>query len=157
MKIVKEISDTRFEVELEKHDYECSNEINMRIAHDYVQFEEVGSIETDWKSIPSLQSKHAYCSNRMPVFQSVQIPIRVFVEVMLPILKKHEYCQLEHLCYKGEKLYKDAYTHIKYMDNNGENMIAVPQDDGTYFHMPLSIYSRIKNSKDDYETLDSER
>lgn len=152
MKIVKEISDTRFEVELEKHDYERSGEINVRIAHDYVQFEQVGSIETDWKNIPSLQSKHAFCSNRLHVFQQVQIPIRAFVEVMLPILKQHEYCQPEHLVYNGEKLYKDTYSNIKYRTDAGENMIAIPQDDGTYFHLPLSVYNKIRKSED--ETTD---
>ena len=146
MEIVKEISDTRFEVELEKHDVENSNEINMIIAHDYVQFEQVGSIETDYKKVPSLQSKHAYCANRLSVFQSVQIPIRAFVEVMLPILKNHEYCQSEHLNRKdGEFAYVDKYNMVRYRNDAGESMIAVPQDDGTYFHMPLSVYSRIKN------------
>ena len=149
MEIVKEISDTRFEVELEKHDYEYSNEINIRIAHDYVQFEKVGSIETDWRSIPSLQSKHAICSNRLPVFQQFQIPIRAFVEVMLPILNKHEYCQPEHLVYEDGKLaYLDKYNMVRYRNEKDENMIAVPQDDGTYFHLPLSVYNRIKNSED---------
>lgn len=152
MNIVKEISDTRFEVELEKHDYEYSNEINMRIAHDYVQFEQVGSIETDYKKVPSLQTKHAYCSNRLPVFQQIQIPIRAFVKVMLPILKMHEYCQPEHLVYKGEELYKNTYANIRYRNDKDENMIAVPQDDGTYFHMPLSVYNRIRKSDD--ETTD---
>lgn len=149
MKIVKEISDTRFEVELENHDFENSNEINMRIAHDYVQFERVGSIETDWRSIPSLQSKHAICSNRLSVFQQIQIPIRAFVEVMLPILKKHEYCQLEHLTNKdGEVVYLNKYKMVKYRTDANETMIAVPQDDGTYFHMPLSVYNKIKNNED---------
>lgn len=154
MKIVKEISDTRFEVELEKNDYEKSEGINMRIAHDYVQFERKGAIETDWKEVPSLQSKHAYCANRLPVFQQIQIPIRAFVEVMLPILNKHEYCQPEHLVYKdGELAYIATYANIKYRTDAGEAMIAVPQDDGTYFHMPLSVYNRIRKSDDD-ETTD---
>lgn len=149
MEIVKEISDTRFEVELERHDFENSNEINMRIAHDYVQFEQVGSIETDWRSIPSLQSKHAYCSNRLSVFQTVQIPIRAFVEVMLPILNKHEYCQPEHLNRKdGEFAYVDKYNMVRYRNDAGEDMIAVPQSDGTYFHLPLSVYRKIKNNED---------
>lgn len=149
MKIVKEISDTRFEVELEKHDVENTNKINMRIAHDYVQFEQVGSIEIDYKKVPSLQSKHAYCANILSVFQTVQIPIRAFVEVMLPILKKHEYCQPEHLVYKnGEIAYLSKYQMIGYRDDAGESMIAVPQDDGTYFHLPLSVYHRIKKSED---------
>ena len=149
MIIKKEISDTRFEVELEKHDYEHSDEINMRIAHDYVQFDTVGSIETDWRNIPSLQSKHAICANRLPVYQQVQIPIRAFIEVMLPILKKHEYCQPEHLTYEDEKLYIDTYAQIKYTADDGKGMIAIPQDDGTYFHMPLSVYNSIRKSNDE--------
>lgn len=149
MIITKEISDTRFEVELEKYDYERSDEIDMRIAHDYVQFERVGSIETDYNVISSLQTKHAYCANRLPVFQQIQIPIRAFVEVMLPIFKKHEYCQPEHLLYEDGKLaYKDTYTNIIYRTDDGEDMVAVPQDNGTYFHMPFSIYNKIKNSNE---------
>lgn len=33
MKIVKEISDTRFEVELEKHDYKCLDVIRVNYPH----------------------------------------------------------------------------------------------------------------------------
>lgn len=144
MKIVKEISDTRFEVELEPRDYERKT-IDLVIAHDYVQFGASMSLFTDHSSSMNLKSKHRYCCNAISIYNTVQIPIRAFVEVVLPILSDNEYCQSKHLvCRDGSANYISE-TPLRYY-KDGVEMIAIP-DGSEYYHMPWKVYNRIRKEE----------
>lgn len=144
MKILKEHSDTELLVELEPHDYERTGELDVVVAHDYVQFGRRMSLFADQSCKTPLKSEHATCSNVMPVYHDVQIPIRAFIEVILPFLNEHKYCQKEHLVFEGKPQYTYSETSITYY-KDGVRMIAVP-DKGTFYHMPYSLYETIKKN-----------
>ena len=142
MKISKEFSDTRFTVELEPQDYEEKDKIDVCVAHDYVQFGTRMCMFTE-TGAPSLQTPHRSCSNALPVYQSVQIPIRAFVDVILPFLNKHEYCQKEHLVYEGKPQYTFSNSVVSYYEG-GVHMIAIPNKD-KFYHLPFDVYQKISN------------
>lgn len=114
----------------------------MVIAHDYVQFGRQTSLFADIKCKTPLESNHAICSNVMPMYNEIQIPIRALIEVVLPLLNSHEYCQKEHLVFEGKPQYTCSEIAITYY-KDGTRMIAVP-DGGTFYHIPLSLYEKHK-------------
>lgn len=118
--------------------------MNVVIAHDYVQFGRQTSLFADIKCKTPLESNHAICSNVMPMYNEIQIPIRALIEVVLPLLNSHEYCQKEHLVFEGKPQYTCSETAITYY-KDGTRMIAVP-DGGTFYHIPLSLYESIRNN-----------
>lgn len=101
MKIIKEINDTEFVVKLEPQDYEKSRELNVVIDHDYVQFGRKMRLFREY--CDDIKSVHKVCANVIPEYQAVQIPITTLIEVILPLLNNHEYCQKEHLTFEGKK------------------------------------------------------
>lgn len=144
MKILKVINDTELVVKLEPHDYEGADELNVVIAHDYVQFGREMSLFADKSCKTPLESKHANCSNVMPIYHDVQIPIRALIEVVLPLLNGHEYCQKEHLVFEGKPQYTYSQTPIVYY-KDGVRMIAIP-DKETFYHIPYSLYKKLKEN-----------
>lgn len=146
MKVTKVLNDTELIVKLEPHDYDHaeSQKLNVVIAHDYVQFGRQTSLFADIKCKTPLESNHAICSNVMPMYNEIQIPIRALIEVVLPLLNSHEYCQKEHLVFEGKPQYTCSETAITYY-KDGTRMIAVP-DGGTFYHIPLSLYESIRNN-----------
>lgn len=146
MKVTKVLNDTELIVKLEPHDYDHaeSQKLNVVIAHDYVQFGRQTSLFADIKCKTPLESNHAICSNVMPMYNEIQIPIRALIEVVLPLLNSHEYCQEEHLVFEGKPQYTCSETAITYY-KDGTRMIAVP-DGGTFYHIPLSLYESIRNN-----------
>lgn len=145
MRIIKEISDTEFVVKLDPCDYEKPKELGVVVAHDYVQFGKEMSLFTDANCKTPLNSEHRICSNIIPIYNKVQIPIRAFIEVILPFLNKHEYCQKEHLEFEGKPQYTCSETAITY-HKDGKEMIAVP-DKGEFYHIPLSLYNTIRGKE----------
>lgn len=146
MKVTKVLNDTELIVKLEPHDYDHaeSQKLNVVIAHDYVQFGRQTSLFADIKCKTPLESNHAICSNVMPMYNEIQIPIRALIEVVLPLLNSNEYCQKEHLVFEGKPQYTCSETAITYY-KDGTRMIAVP-DGGTFYHIPLSLYESIRNN-----------
>ena len=146
MKITKELSDTRFEIELEPHDYEkTEGGIHMVVAHDYVQFWSREWVQTE-SECPPLKSEYQICANTLPIYQTVQIPIRDMVEVILPKLSEHKYCQKSHLTGKdGEPKYETTQVVTYYED--GVKMIAIPEE-GEFYHIPYSLYKKLKENHD---------
>lgn len=146
MKVTKVLNDTELIVKLQPHDYDHaeSQKLNVVIAHDYVQFGRQTSLFADIKCKTPLESNHAICSNVMPMYNEIQIPIRALIEVVLPLLNSHEYCQKEHLVFEGKPQYTCSETAITYY-KDGTRMIAVP-DGGTFYHIPLSLYESIRNN-----------
>lgn len=143
MQIVKELSDTELVIKLDPHDYERAKELRVVVAHDYVQFGREMSLFAGQGCKTPLESKHALCSNVMPIYQEVQIPIRALIEVILPLLNNHEYCQKEHLVFEGKPQYTYSETSITYSKDR-ECMIAIPDGKGVYNHIPYSLYKQIK-------------
>ena len=86
MTILKNLGDNKFEVEIDSKE-SSYRETNFAIAHDYVLFE--GSFypknsdgSTNFDCVPTAK---------------IQIPIKAFVEIILPKLVASKYCQPEHL------------------------------------------------------------
>ena len=71
MKITKQLSDTKFEIELEPHD--MRREQSIRIAHDYVRFTGNSGIQT--KGSLRVDGPFARCSNWVHAQHDVTIGI----------------------------------------------------------------------------------
>lgn len=79
------------------------------------------------------------------MYNEIQIPIRALIEVVLPLLNSHEYCQKEHLVFEGKPQYTCSETAITYY-KDGTRMIAVFLTEGHSNHIPLSLYESIRNN-----------
>lgn len=73
MKITKQISERKFEVELEDLDF--SREKRIIVAHDYVRFMGNSGMQTISSSNVPLHTVNT-CANWIPMMQEVTIPIR---------------------------------------------------------------------------------
>ena len=109
MKIIKQISDTVFEVELEE--YDNSDVFEFSIQHDYIGFK--GNNHLSTKNGTILRNNTNYIS-----FQNyVQIPIRTFSQVIMDQLKEHSFLQPEHLITKDNEPKYSYYNKIvRYYD-----------------------------------------
>lgn len=94
MKITKQISERKFEVELEDLDF--SREKRIIVAHDYVRFMGNSGMQTISSSNVPLHTVNT-CANWIPMMQEVTIPIREMVKLVLPFLNSHEYCNENHI------------------------------------------------------------
>lgn len=94
MKITKQISERKFEVELEDLDF--SREKRIIVAHDYVRFMGNSGMQTISGSNVPLHTVNT-CANWIPMMQEVTIPIREMVKLILPFLNSHEYCNENHI------------------------------------------------------------
>lgn len=86
IKIIKDLGDNRYEVEIPPREKTCFRESGFGLAHDYAYFE-------DWVYF----QKENGCVSDVKVWSSFHIPIREFVNICLPWLNKHKYAQPEHL------------------------------------------------------------
>ena len=83
----------------------------MVIAHDYVQFGRQTSLFADIKCKTPLESNHAICSNVMPMYNEIQIPIRALIEVctssleiVMSIVRKSIWCSRGNLSTLAQRL-----------------------------------------------------
>lgn len=93
MKIIKQLSEDEFIVKLEDKDKEKNFGCGVSIAHDYVEFYGKSLLYTE-SSVVINRGK--FSSNTIPVFKSLQIPIKSMYSVILPLLKNNLYLQDEH-------------------------------------------------------------
>lgn len=136
MVITKQISERKFEVELEDCDFEKENKIV--IAHDYVRFVCNSGLSTKGADVP-LHTVNT-CGNWIPMKQSATIPIRQLVKVVLPLLNSHEYCTEKHI----EGNYMWSQTPIIFY-KDGVEMIALREEKNPDFTViPYSLYYKIK-------------
>lgn len=95
MHIIKQLSEDEFVVKMD--DYDLNPENTLKIVHDYIQFGGNIGIQTDSAKIDKIEGKFTACSNWVFCYGDVQIPIREFVQVIMPLLESSEYTKKEHL------------------------------------------------------------
>lgn len=94
MKIIKQLSENQFVIELNEDDREKKDIVT--IAHDYIRFEVSHGIQADTK-MDSLYGPYAVCSNWITGRSQATLSIRQMQEIIVPYLLKHNYMKPEHL------------------------------------------------------------
>lgn len=120
IKIIKQLGPTRFEVEIPLRD-KTHNNITMAVVHDYIRFDTTICIQGE--SSVSLDHGHTG-GNCNIVFtdHSIQIPIAVMVNSILPALNEHKYCQPEHM---NSGSYNYGSKNLIWNNSDGRKMISV--------------------------------
>lgn len=168
MTILKNLGDNKYEVEIDPKNSDY-RETAFGVVHDYVFFE--GNI---YHQNPD-KSTNFDCVSQ----ERIQIPIKAFIEIILPKLIEHKYCKPEHLkdrvyteddtlwnskyaenkftgprYKKGDKY--PAYSYqtmaVKYWDSEKQHMmVAVLEYGEKYFnHVTIEFYNKyVKNAKDE--------
>lgn len=116
MQIIEQISEDTFIVKMDEN-CDLHPRKAMVIAHDYVQFNgDVGlSSDSSVFKEKGLTGKYAWCNNWIHMYGQVQIPIRLFSQLLLPKLQNHEYLQKEHLVdEQGNPKYHGSYNKYFY-------------------------------------------
>lgn len=124
MKIIRHIEGDRYEVELKAEPYKGYSDSEFQLAHDYFAI-----------SGRSYLTKVDNSVSNFAVHHRLSISIRPFIKTVLPYLLNHEYCQLDHLKARVEKVdgqqkeyWPYAYTKqiVRYYDNvRKQNMVAI--------------------------------
>ena len=145
MKIVKQIDETHFEVEMEPDDKD--KEIRVFVAHDYL------SIGTPNSFLTNLDIKGNYNSgpmNGLCNYSTIQIPIRALQKI-LELIKDYKYLKPEHLVKEnGELNYLWNNHPIIFNNEEGKWMVAVRADnEEEYSIISLAAYNKIKKMKVD--------
>lgn len=146
MKIIKQLSDDVFIVQMEQFDH--NQEKHIIVAHDYVRFLDNSGIQSDYHCEP-LTGPYERCSNWINAQHETTIDIRSMIQVVLPFLNKHEYCQKEHLLYKdGSPAYTWSNTPIFFYED-GKEKVAVHESGETEIHiMTKEEYNQYKQEKE---------
>lgn len=158
MKILKDLGDNKYEVEITPVERKKYRENNLLVAHDYVQFEGTDYFRREDLSISDVAFN-----------TSIQIPIKAFFNVCLPFLKEHKYLQEYHFNdrtwteddkYENPPRYKKgdkypAYSYqnevIKYWDGE-QYMVAVALHGEKHFNiMTLKFFNSFVKDKIDYK------
>lgn len=148
MKVIKQLSENQFIVELDKDDID-SDIPRVIVAHDYVSF-----VGQDWHCTDLHITGPHGISNVVYNRAVVQVPIRVAQDMFRTIMKK-EYLQKKHLLYKDGRL---AYLNegkrgmYKYRTDDGVDMIAIESSKtGEFTHIPLDVYEELRKSSNSDE------
>lgn len=145
MKIVKQIDDTHFEVEMEKYDKD--DMIRLSLVHDYVAISSPNYFCTNLKIDGEY---NVGASNTLQYNSFIQIPIRAAQKILEllkgDIIKGTEYLKPGHLLCEDRSLnYLRSNRPIVFKDKNGKQCVAVREDDKEeYTVIPLSLYLHIK-------------
>lgn len=144
MKIIKQLSEDEFVLKMEDHD--LREMTCVKIAHDYVQIAANMGIQVEGDCKP--YGKFASCaSNWIKGYSDVQINIRKFIKVVLPLFNKHKYCQEDHLLQEdGKPAYNWETAPFTCRDEDDKWYVYIKQEDGEFYKIPLEIYNKIKNT-----------
>lgn len=100
IKILEELGNNKFIVEIPNNDMPSST-TELVVAHDYIGF----------KNTTYTNNKDGSCNFNIRIPQYIQIGIREIIDIILPLLNNHKYCQQEHLKYTNkEGKIVDNYT-----------------------------------------------
>jgi len=141
MKIIKQIDENHFEVEIEPDDKD--NKIRVFVAHDYL------SIGAPNSFLTSIDIKGEYNSgpmNGLHNYSNIQIPIRAVQEI-LKLIKDHKYLKPEHLInFDGRPNYLWNNCPIMFKDEEGKWKVAIRGDEEEeYSIVSLQVYNKIRN------------
>lgn len=87
MKIIRQISENRYEIEIEnQNNVRGLRQIGMQIVHDYIAF----------------SGKHWFrqednSSSSVAAMVGIHMPIKTFIDVAMPLLLEHKYTKQDHL------------------------------------------------------------
>ncbi len=93
VKITKVLGDDNYEVHIDPINTK-THPINFGVCHDYALFSCTGSLFT--KDGLMIRNPQGGGSNILPIARTVQVPIRVMGELVLPYLNNSEYLKEEH-------------------------------------------------------------
>lgn len=85
MKILEDLGNNQYKVEILPRDKGQYREDGIRIVHDYIRFDSTIHFNNEDNTLSKISS-----------YEGIQIPIKSFAKIMLPLLNKHEYLQEEH-------------------------------------------------------------
>ena len=142
MKIVKQIDETHFEVEMEEYDKD--KELQVFVAHDYL------SISGQSGFCTNLDIKGKYCSgaiNCLSNYTNIQIPIRA-AQKIFNLIKDNKYMQPDHLMNGDKPNYLWNNRPIKFKNEENKWMVAIRGDDEEeYSIISLSAYNKLKENE----------
>lgn len=143
MKITKQLSDTKFEIELEP--YDMRKEKSIITAHDYVRFKGNSGISTDGSL--TVDGPFAWCSNWVLAQHEVTIGIREMVKFVLPLLNKDEYCTEEHLLNEDGTPNYNWGDSVIFFTENGEEKVYIRLDHkDEWTIIPRSLYNFLRKN-----------
>lgn len=142
MKIIEQLSEDKFVIQMEECDLE--KEKRIVVAHDYVQFGANMGLMLDPKANWRPTGKFATCANWITGYFHVQIGIRPFVKVVLPHLLSNKYCKEEHLIDEAGNLNYNWSSTPLIINKEGKFLVALKGDDGDYTLIPHEAYIQIK-------------
>lgn len=139
MKIIKQIDEIHFEVEMESWDKD--NEIRVFVAHDYL------SIGAPDNFLTSIDIKGKYNSgpmNGLHNYSNIQIPIRI-AQKILELIKDYKYLKPEHLIHHdGKPNYLWNNHPIMFKDEEGKWKVAIRGDEEEkYSIISLAVYNKL--------------
>lgn len=147
MQITKQLSEDEFVIKMDERDLQTHK--NLVIAHDYIGIGANMGIQTSTDEFEgNLYGRFQFCGNWIKARHYVQVGIRDVIQLMLPKLNGHEYCQPSHLISQdGKPIYTYGESKFVYYDK-GVEMIALRRMGETeYTHIPRSLYNDIKNGE----------
>jgi len=136
MQIINQLNDTDFVIRVQP---KKRNGTHIVVAHDYVNFFGEMGLYTDIDVYnKSITGPNALCSNVVSVPMNVQVPIRSFVNGILPMLNEYKYCQKEHA---------DSYSlhghNITFYREDGVKMITVCEKGEEPQTITYSLYEKL--------------
>lgn len=142
MKIIRQIDEIHFEVEMEPYDRD--KEIKVFIAHDYLS---IGASDSFCTSIDIKGEYNSGPVNGLYNYSTIQIPIRAAQE-MLKLIENHEYLKPEHLTHHdGKPNYLWNNCPIIFKDEEGKWKVAIRGDEEEeYSIISLAVYNKLRNN-----------
>ena len=147
MKVEKQLSERQFVVSMDDEDLKMEDAII--VAHDYVSFSANHGymVSSDFQGIPNGKFAGA-ASNWIKGRHTVQIDIRDMVDVVLPMLTKHEYCQPQHLLSSdGKPAYTFSHSSLIFYENGVKKIAVKKMGSDKYAIMDYDTYCAIKNGE----------
>jgi len=142
--VLEQLDDDRFVIEVTPIKQHIPD--RLVIAHDYVA---LTSTTGGYRKNPmgkAFKGPNAICSNVISLRSTVQISIRDFVQVCLPILNAHSYCQEKHLALRNAGTLDAYYGYasfpgkIEYFKDNVLMVAFRCAKENVYNHVTKAFY-----------------
>lgn len=148
-RITKQIDENHFEIEVDWNELKYCTEIDFRLEHDYVGIMMNNFVTT--KDSINLRGENIVCSNGISLASYVQVPIRDFVTLCLPMINESENCTVEHI----KDNYKYGQTVIYYYSSKEMcHKVAVRlRNEETYTHVTRTFFDKFVKPKLKNESL----
>lgn len=160
MRIIKRLADDIYEIQLDEQDMGKKyggpyiSENRLILAHDYVEIEGYTTIYAN--SDVNMKTDFNNALNCTFVKTSVQVPIRAFQQVVLPLLNNSEYLQDEHFDIipgvdgNPDYMRYDWMNETIFYHKDGVAMAAFkPKGERIFSHVTRKVYEIIKASMAD--------